>query len=83
MSAPKDLADLAQRFDADRRHLQVLLRIGVRADNRIHTIDITGDADVLPRAVLALPRWPRRQHARPIGYQGHRTQGQDRKHHAR
>ena len=68
---------------APRGRPQVLLQIGVGADNRIHTIDITGDADLLRRVVLALPRWPLRQHARPIGYQGHRAQGQDRKHHAR
>jgi RNA polymerase sigma-70 factor (ECF subfamily) len=35
--------------------VQALLRIGVGADNRIHTIDITGDPDRLRRAVLALP----------------------------
>ncbi len=34
---------------------QVLLRIGVGTDNRIHTIDITGDPDRLRRAVLTLP----------------------------
>lgn len=34
---------------------QILLRIDVGADNRIHTIDITGDPDRLRRAVLALP----------------------------
>ena len=37
---------------------QALLQIGVGDDNRIHTIDITGDADRLRRAVLTLPRWP-------------------------
>jgi len=35
---------------------QALLRIGVGDDQRIHTIDITGDVDRLRRAVLALPR---------------------------
>ncbi len=34
---------------------QILLRIGVGTDNRIHTIDITGDPDRLRRAVLTLP----------------------------
>jgi RNA polymerase sigma factor (sigma-70 family) len=57
---------------------QVLLQIGVGTDNRIHTIDITGDADRLGRAVFALPRWPSQEPLSPIGYQGH-----DGKHHAR
>jgi RNA polymerase sigma-70 factor (ECF subfamily) len=35
---------------------QTLLQIGFRADNHIQTIDITGDADRLRSAVLALPR---------------------------
>jgi hypothetical protein len=52
---------------------QALLRIGVGDDNRIHTIDITGDADRLRRAVLTLPRWPSQSYHKPIGYQGHRT----------
>jgi len=65
---------------------QALLRIGVGADNRIHTIDIIGDAGGIRRAVLALPRWPSQRHHRPIRYQGHQTQsakGQDREKHAR
>jgi RNA polymerase sigma factor (sigma-70 family) len=49
---------------------QALLRIGVGADNRIHTIDIAGDPDRLRRAVLALPSRPSQQHHSPIGYQG-------------
>jgi RNA polymerase sigma factor (sigma-70 family) len=75
---------------APRGRVQALLRIGVGDDNRIHTIDITGDAERLRRAVLALPRWPPREHDGPIGYQGHQTQsarrpatGQDQEHHAR
>ncbi|OBG29821.1 sigma-70 family RNA polymerase sigma factor [Mycobacterium sp. E3198] len=45
---------------------QVLLRIGIGTDNRIHTIDITGDPDRLSRAVLALPAVGQRResHAR-------------------
>ncbi len=45
---------------------QVLLRIGVGTDNRIHTIDITGDPDRLRRAVLTLPATgqDRERHAR-------------------
>ncbi len=69
---------------------QALLLIGIGADNRIHTIDITGDADRIRRAVLALPRWPFADNHSPIGYQGDQTQpagrpatGQDREHHAR
>ncbi|OBI57014.1 sigma-70 family RNA polymerase sigma factor [Mycobacterium sp. E787] len=59
---------------APRGRAQVLLRIGVGADNRIHTIDITGDPDRLRRAVLALPAPPGQQHHSRIGYQGHRRQ---------
>ena len=49
-------------------HVQAVLQIGVGDDNRIHTIDITGDADDLCRVVLALPapaasEWP---HARRV-----------------
>ena len=69
---------------------QALLEIGVGADDLIHTIDITGDADRLRRAVLAVPRWPFQEHQPPIGYQGHQTQsagrpatGHDGEHHAR
>jgi RNA polymerase sigma factor (sigma-70 family) len=75
---------------APRGRPQVLLRIGVGADNRIHTVDITGDADSLHRAVLALPRWPSQQHPRPIRYQGDWTRSagrpireQELEHHAR
>jgi RNA polymerase sigma factor (sigma-70 family) len=75
---------------APRGRPQVMLQIGVGADNRIHTIDITGDAERLRRAVLALPSWPPQEHHRPIRYQGHQTQsagrpatGQDRERHAR
>jgi RNA polymerase sigma factor (sigma-70 family) len=74
---------------APRGRAQALLEIGLGADNRIHTIDITGDADRLRRAALALPRWPSQEHHRPIGYQGHQTEpvgwpatGQDWEHHA-
>jgi RNA polymerase sigma-70 factor (ECF subfamily) len=52
---------------------QALLQMSVGEDNRIHTIDITGDADRVRRAVLTLPRWPSQNYHRPIGYQGHRT----------
>jgi RNA polymerase sigma factor (sigma-70 family) len=75
---------------APRGRPQVMLQIGVGADNRIRTIDITGDAERLRRAVLALPRWPSQEHPLPIGYQGQQTQsagrpatGHDREHHAR
>ncbi|OBG24557.1 sigma-70 family RNA polymerase sigma factor [Mycobacterium sp. 852002-51057_SCH5723018] len=53
---------------------QAMLRISIGADNRIHAIDITGDADQLRRAVLALPREPSQQQLRRGGYQGRRTQ---------
>ena len=43
---------------APRGRAQIVLRIGVGADRRIHSIDITGDVDRLRRAVLTLPRWP-------------------------
>lgn len=52
---------------------QALLQIGVGEDNRIHTIDITGDTDRVRRAVLTLPRRPSQNCHKPIGYQGHRT----------
>ncbi len=75
---------------APRGRPQVMLQIGIGTDNRIHTIDITGDAERLRRAVLALPLLPSQARRRPIGYQGHQTQsagrpawGQDREHHAR
>jgi RNA polymerase sigma-70 factor (ECF subfamily) len=75
---------------APRGRPQIMLQIGIGRDNRIHTIDITGDAEHLRRAVLALPVLPSQAHHRAIGYQGHQTQsaglparGQDREHHAR
>lgn len=70
--------------------VQALLRIGVGTDNRIHSIDITGDLDRPRRAVLTLPTRPSQQQHSPIGYQGHRRQparppatGQHRERHAR
>jgi RNA polymerase sigma-70 factor (ECF subfamily) len=56
---------------APRGRAQALLQIGVGADNRIHTIDITADPDRLRRAALALPSWPPQEHHSPGGYQGH------------
>lgn len=58
---------------APRGRAQALLRIGVGDDNRIHTIDITGDAGRLRRAVLELPPQASQEDHRPIGYQGHQT----------
>ena len=52
---------------------QALLQIGVGDDNRIHTIDITGDADRLRRVVLTPARWPSQNRHMPIEYQGHRA----------
>jgi RNA polymerase sigma-70 factor (ECF subfamily) len=52
---------------------QALLQIGIGDDNRIHTIDITGDVDRLRRALLTLPRRPSQNCHNPVGYQGHRT----------
>jgi RNA polymerase sigma-70 factor (ECF subfamily) len=51
---------------APRGRAQILLRIGVGTDNRIHTVDITADPDRLRRAVLALPATgqDRERHAR-------------------
>jgi hypothetical protein len=75
---------------ASRGRAQVLLEIGIGADHRIHSIDISGDADRLHRAILALPNGVSQEHRSLIGYQGERTQsagrsvtGQDRKHDAR
>jgi len=69
---------------------EALLLIGVDADERIRTIEITADAGRIRRAELTLPRRPAQQDHSRIGYQGHRTQpatgpaaGQDREHHAR
>lgn len=55
---------------AARGRAQILLRVGIGADNRIHAIDITADAVRLRRAVLALPQWPSQACSSPIGYQG-------------
>lgn len=75
---------------AARGRAQVLLVIGIGADDRIHTIDITGSAERIRRAALTLPRWPIQQEHNLIGYQGRQTQsagnaaaGQDRESHAR
>lgn len=43
---------------APRGRAQVLLEIGITADGRIHSIDITGSDDRLRRAALALREWP-------------------------
>ncbi|ETB09952.1 RNA polymerase subunit sigma [Mycobacterium avium subsp. silvaticum ATCC 49884] len=40
---------------AARGRAQILLMIGIGADDRIHTIDITGDPERIRRATLALP----------------------------
>jgi RNA polymerase sigma-70 factor (ECF subfamily) len=53
---------------APRGRPQVLLRIGIGAHNRIHTIDITGDAKRIKRALLALPHRPSERHHRPVRY---------------
>jgi hypothetical protein len=58
---------------APRGRAQILLRLGIDADNRIHTIDITTDAYRPRRAALSLPRWPSQADSSPIGYQGHGT----------
>jgi DNA-directed RNA polymerase specialized sigma24 family protein len=58
---------------APRGRAQILLQLGIGADNRIHAIDISADADQLRRAVLALPRQASQAHSSPIGYQGHET----------
>jgi RNA polymerase sigma-70 factor, ECF subfamily len=75
---------------APRGRPQIMLRIGIGTDNHIHTIDVTGDAERLRRALLALPLLPSQAHHGHIGYQGHQTQSaewptwtQDREHHAR
>lgn len=59
---------------AARGRVQILLVIGIGADDRIETIDITGDAERIRRAALALPRWPIQQHHNLIGYQGRQTE---------
>ncbi|OBH80931.1 RNA polymerase subunit sigma [Mycobacterium mantenii] len=75
---------------AGRGRAQILLVIGIGADDRIHTIDITGDAKRIRLAALTLPRWPTQEHHNLIGYQGRQTPpagepatGQDRESHAR
>jgi RNA polymerase sigma-70 factor (ECF subfamily) len=75
---------------AARGHAQVLLVIGIGADGRIHTIDITGNAERIRRAELALPPGSAQEHHKLIGYQGRQTRqagqpaaGQDRESHAR
>jgi RNA polymerase sigma-70 factor (ECF subfamily) len=75
---------------AARGRAQALLVIGIGADDRIHTIDITGNAERIRRAALTLPRWPTQEHHKLIGYQGRQTRpagepaaGQDRESHAR
>lgn len=75
---------------AARGRAQVLLVIGIGADDRIHTIDITGNAERIRRAALTLPRGPIQQQHNLIGYQGRQTQsagnpaaGHDRESHAR
>ena len=50
---------------------QILLHVGIGADNRIDAIGITADADRLRRAMLALPGWPSQALLSPFGYQGH------------
>lgn len=58
---------------AARGRAQVLLVIGIGADDRIHTIDITGNAERIRRAALTLPRRPTQEHHKLIGYQGRQT----------
>ncbi len=58
---------------APRGRAQILLRLRIGADNRIHEIDISADADRLRRAVLALPRRASQADSSTIGYQGHQT----------
>ncbi|BBY37358.1 DNA-directed RNA polymerase sigma-70 factor [Mycobacterium mantenii] len=52
---------------AARGRAQILLVIGIGADDRIHTIDITGDAERIRLAALTLPRWPTQEHHNLIG----------------
>lgn len=53
--------------------VQILLQLGIGADNRIHAIDITADAVRLRRAILALPGRASQADSSLIGYQGHGT----------
>lgn len=65
---------------------QVLLLIGVGSDGRVHTIDITADAERIRRAVLTLPHQSLLERPGGIGYQGRQTQPppcQGRERHAR
>jgi RNA polymerase sigma-70 factor (ECF subfamily) len=48
-------------------HAQVLLVVGIGADGRIHSLDITGDAERIRRTALTLPRWPIHKHHDLIG----------------
>ncbi len=71
-------------------HARALLQIGIGADGRINTVDITGDPDRLAAAVLTLAHPPSQKCLRPIGYQGHQARmagipvtGQGEQHHAR
>lgn len=57
--------------------VRILLVIGIGADDRIHTIDITGDAERIRRAALTLPRRPIQEHHNLIGYQGRQTEPAD------
>lgn len=59
---------------AARGRVQILLVIGIGADDRIETIDITGDAERIRRTAVALPRWPIQEHHNLIGYQGRQTE---------
>lgn len=59
---------------AARGRAQVLLVIGIGADDRIHTIDITGDAERIRRAALTLPARPIQEHHKLVGYQRRQTQ---------
>lgn len=75
---------------APRGRAQILLRLGLGADDRIRAIDISADADRPRRAVLALPRRASQAYSSPIGYQGHETwpagssaRGREREHDAR
>ena len=74
---------------APRGRAQVLLLIGIGADNRIDTIEITGDVERIRKVALTLPLGPFQQLHSPAGYQGRRARspgpsdrGQDREHHA-
>jgi RNA polymerase sigma factor (sigma-70 family) len=66
---------------APRGRAQAMLCLSIGPDNRIHTIDITGDPDRLHRAVLALPTAPSRQDRKQPA--GRPANGQHREHHAR